>query len=157
MNAFGMLVCCFVGRVQTMRRTLETKSSLTTSRTSRSLLTKASIAWDLAWCPIHHLLITHLHVSNFDTRNDILVVDYPVSLSPTGYMHMGSLLALNITDEDMTPMHMTMFGTWYGGVGGQQGCPSQEGGPRLIRFESPRWRPKATQVRVCLGLRDQST
>ena len=27
-------------------------------------------------------------------------------------------------DEDMTPMHMTMFGTWYGGVGGQQGCPS---------------------------------
>ena len=50
-------------------------------------------------------------------------------------------------DEDMTPTHMTMFGTWYGGVGGQQGCPSQEGGgPRLIRFESPRWRPKATQV-----------
>ena len=49
-------------------------------------------------------------------------------------------------DEDMTPMYMTMFGAWYGGVGGQQGCPSQEGGPRLIRFESPRWRPKATQV-----------
>ena len=24
----------------------------------------------------------------------------------------------NIGDEDMTPMHMTMFGTWYGGVGG---------------------------------------
>ena len=22
-------------------------------------------------------------------------------------------------DEDMTPMHMTMFGAWYGGVGGQ--------------------------------------
>ena len=22
-------------------------------------------------------------------------------------------------DEDMTPMHMTMFGIWYGGVGGQ--------------------------------------
>ena len=28
-------------------------------------------------------------------------------------------------DEDMTPMHMTMFGTWDGGEGGQQGCPSQ--------------------------------
>ena len=49
-------------------------------------------------------------------------------------------------DEDMTPMHMTMFGAWDGGEGGQQGCPSQEGGPRLIRFESLRWRPKATQV-----------
>jgi len=59
-------------------------------------------------------------------------------------------------DEDMTPMQMTMFGTWYGGVEGQQGCPSQEGGPRLIRFESPRWRPKATQVRVILGLQNQS-
>ena len=49
-------------------------------------------------------------------------------------------------DEDMTPMHMTIFGIWYGGEGGQQGYPSQEGGPKLIRFESPRWRPKATQV-----------
>ena len=55
-------------------------------------------------------------------------------------------------DEDMTPMHMTMFVAWYGGVEGQQGCPSQEGGSRLIRFKSPRWRPKATQVRVCLNL-----
>ena len=53
-------------------------------------------------------------------------------------------------------MHMTIFGAWYGGVGGQQWCPCQEGGPRLIRFESLSWRPKATQVRVCLGLQDQS-
>ena len=60
------------------------------------------------------------------------------------------------SDEDMTPKFMTMFGAWLGWVGGQQGCPSQEGGPRLIRFESPRWRLKATQVRVCLGLQDQS-
>jgi hypothetical protein len=65
-------------------------------------------------------------------------------------------IAKGYGDEDMTPMHMTMFGTWDGGEGGQQGCPSQEGGPRLIRFESPRWRPKATQVRVCLGIQDQS-
>ena len=49
-------------------------------------------------------------------------------------------------DEDMTPMYMTMFGTWNGGVGGQQGCPSQEGGLRLIRFESLRWRPKVMIV-----------
>ena len=28
--------------------------------------------------PIHHLLIIHLHVSNFDTRKDILVIVYPV-------------------------------------------------------------------------------
>ena len=45
-------------------------------------------------------------------------------------------------DEDMTPIHMTMFGAWYGGVGGQQGCPSQEGGPRLIQFESRGAGPK---------------
>ena len=50
--------------------------------------------------PIHHLLITHLHVSNFDTRKDILVIYYPVPCSPTGYMHMGSLLALNVTIHD---------------------------------------------------------
>ena len=60
-------------------------------------------------------------------------------------------------DEDMTSIHMTMLGEPYGDQGDQRGCPSQEGGPRLIRFESPRWRPKATQVRVCLGLQDQST
>ena len=65
------------------------------------------------------------------------------------------LLPLVGSDEDMTPMHMTMFGTWYGGVGGQQGCPSQEGGPRLIRFESPRWRPKTTQVRARLEVQEQ--
>ena len=27
--------------------------------------------------------------------------DYPIPLSPTGYMHMGSLLALNITVNDL--------------------------------------------------------
>ena len=48
-------------------------------------------------------------------------------------------------------MHMTMFGAWYGGVRGQQGGPSQEGGSRLIRFESPRWRPKATKVNSSLS------
>ena len=47
------------------------------------------------------LLITHLHVSNFDTRKDILVIEYLVSLSPTGYMQMGSLLVLNVTVHDL--------------------------------------------------------
>ena len=51
--------------------------------------------------PIHDLLITHLHVSNFDTRKDILVIDYPVPCSPMGYRHMGSLLALKVTIHDL--------------------------------------------------------
>jgi len=41
-------------------------------------------------------------------------------------------------DEDMTPMHTTMIGAWHQEREVQQGCPSHEGGPRLIRFESPR-------------------
>ena len=40
-------------------------------------------------------------MSNFDNRKDILVIEYPVSLSPMGYMHMGSLLALNVTVHDL--------------------------------------------------------
>ena len=39
--------------------------------------------------PIHHLLITHLHVSNFDTRKDILVVEYPVFLVSYGLYAYG--------------------------------------------------------------------
>jgi hypothetical protein len=40
-----------------------------------------------------------------------------------------------------------MIGAWNGVEEVQQGFPSQQGGPTLIRFESPRWRPKAIQVR----------
>jgi hypothetical protein len=47
------------------------------------------------------------------------------------------------SDEDMTTMLMSMRGAWIGEDRVQQGFPSQEGGPRLIRFESLRWRPKA--------------
>jgi hypothetical protein len=47
------------------------------------------------------------------------------------------------SDEDMATMLMSMRGAWIGEDGVQQGFSSQEGGPRLIRFESPRWRPKA--------------
>ena len=47
-------------------------------------------------------------------------------------------------DEDMTSIHMTMLGEPYGDQGDQRGCPKQEGGPKLIQFESPRWRPKSS-------------
>jgi hypothetical protein len=58
-------------------------------------------------------------------------------------------------DEDMTHMHTTTIGAWNGAEEVQQGFPSQEGDPRLIRFESPRWRPKAIQVRVQFGVQEQ--
>jgi hypothetical protein len=58
-------------------------------------------------------------------------------------------------DGDMTTMLMSMRGAWIGEDGVQQGFPSQEGGPRLIRFESPRWRPKAIQVWVQFGVQEQ--
>ena len=60
-------------------------------------------------------------------------------------------------DEDMTHMHMTMIGSCISERGVQQDCPSHKGGPRLIQFESPRWRPKTTQVRVHLGVQEQPT
>jgi hypothetical protein len=46
-------------------------------------------------------------------------------------------------NADMETMLMSMCGAWIREDGVQQGFPSQEGGPRLIWFESPRWRPKA--------------
>ena len=41
-------------------------------------------------------------------------------------------------DEDMTSMDMDMGGEWHGVLQDHLGCSNQEGGPRLIRFESPR-------------------
>jgi hypothetical protein len=61
-----------------------------------------------------------------------------------------------IFDEDMAPIHMSMSDAWSE-EGVQQCFPSQEGGLRLIQFESPRWRPKATQVRAQLGVQEQHT
>ena len=69
----------------------------------------------------------------------------------------SSRVAAAMHDEDMTPMLMSMRGARNGEEGVQQGFPSQEGGPRLIRFESPRWRPKATQVRAQFGVQEQHT
>ena len=52
-------------------------------------------------------------------------------------------------------MDMVMVGEWHRVLQGHLGCPNQEGGTRLIRFESPKWRPKETQVRVHLGVQEQ--
>ena len=53
-------------------------------------------------------------------------------------------------------MDTVIFGEWHGVLQSHQGCPRHEGGPpRLIRFESPRWRSKETQVRVHLGVQEQ--
>jgi hypothetical protein len=52
-------------------------------------------------------------------------------------------------------MHTTMIGAWNGLEEVQQRFPSQQGGPRLIQFESPRWRPKAIQGRVQFGVQEQ--
>ena len=71
------------------------------------------------------------------------------STSRTTFLQKGE------NDEDMTPMHTTMIGEGNGVDEVQQGCPSRRGGTRLIRFESPRWRPKAIQVRVQFGVQEQ--
>jgi hypothetical protein len=66
-------------------------------------------------------------------------------------------------DEDMASTHMTILGELHGGQGDQQGHPNREGGPKLIRFESPRWRPKSSSSPprnpglVCLELVTQDT
>jgi hypothetical protein len=64
------------------------------------------------------------------------------SASRTTFLQKGE------NDEDMATMLMSMHGAWIGEDGVHQGSPSQEGGPRLIPFESLRWRPKAIQVRA---------
>ena len=52
-------------------------------------------------------------------------------------------------------MHMAKHGELREDEGDLQGFPSRVEGPKLIRFESPRWRPKTTQVRVHLGVQEQ--
>jgi hypothetical protein len=52
-------------------------------------------------------------------------------------------------------MHTTIIGAWNRVEEVQQGCISRRGGMRLIRFESPRWRPKAIQVRAQFGIQEQ--
>ena len=57
----------------------------------------------------------------------------------------------------MTSMHTDKHGDRREDKGDQQGFSSREEGPKFIRFESPRWRPKTTQVRVHLGVQEQPT
>ena len=52
-------------------------------------------------------------------------------------------------------MDMVMVGEWHRVLQEHLGCPNQEGGPRLIRFESPRWRLEETQLRVHLEVQEQ--
>ena len=47
-------------------------------------------------------------------------------------------------DEDMTSMHTIIFAGWNEGWQDQHWFPRREGGPKLVRFESPRWRPKSS-------------
>ena len=49
-------------------------------------------------------------------------------------------------DEGMTSVHMGKYSEWHEDEGDLQGFPSQVEGPKLIRFESPNWRPKTTQL-----------
>jgi hypothetical protein len=79
---------------------------------------------------------------------DATVLEESYQRTPTA---LGHQLVDPLSDEDMTLMHTTMIGAWNGVENVQQGFPSQQGGPRLIWFESPRWRPKAIQVRVQFG------
>ena len=60
-------------------------------------------------------------------------------------------------DEDMTSMHMAEHGEWREDEGDQQGFPSREEGPKLIWFESPRWRPKdnSSSSPPYLGVQEQ--
>jgi hypothetical protein len=73
--------------------------------------------------------------------------------------YFGNLVCLHVvqngiqaTSTPRTTFHqegeddeiMTMLGELHGGQGDQQGHPNREGGPKLIRFESPRWRPKSS-------------
>ena len=55
----------------------------------------------------------------------------------------------------MTSMHTAKYGKWREDKGDQQNFPNREEGPKLIRFESPRWRSKTTQIRVHLGVQEQ--
>jgi hypothetical protein len=53
-------------------------------------------------------------------------------------------------------MHTSIIGAWNVVEEVQQGFPSRRGGTRLIRFESPRWRPKAIQVRAQFGVQSSA-
>ena len=48
------------------------------------------------------------------------------------------------SDEDMSSMGTTTIGEWHRDPRDQHGYANRDGGPKLIQFESPRWRPKSS-------------
>jgi hypothetical protein len=117
------------------------------------MLTKFSIQYDIFTNWKHGDIPRH---NNFDFlcfRNPVLscVVQDRFQVQSTPRMAFRQKGA---SDEDMTPMHTTMIGAWNGVEEVQQGCPSRRGGMTLIRFESPRWRPKAIQVCAQFGVQE---
>jgi hypothetical protein len=119
-----------------------------------NMLSKFSMQDDIFTIWKHGDILPH---NNFDflgfqnpVRSCVVQDRFQVQSTPGRAFHQEGE-----NDEYMTPMHMTMIGAWNGVEEVQQGFPSQEGGPRLIRFESPRWRPKAIQVRVQFGVQEQ--
>jgi len=59
-----------------------------------------------------------------------------------GWLSPFPLAVQVLCDKDMSSIHTTMLGDR--GRGDQRGYPNREGGPKLIWFESPRWRPKSS-------------
>jgi len=47
-------------------------------------------------------------------------------------------------DEDMSSVGTTTLGEWHRESRNQHGFPNIDRGPKLIRFESPRWRSKSS-------------
>ena len=101
-------------------------------------------------------LITKTQIRGLDAFTSIVLVTsthrQPGNPRP---LHMHPSLSFPGRDEDMTIMHMAKHGDRSEDEGDLEGFPSRVEGPKLIRFESPRWRPKTTQVRVHLGVQEQ--
>ena len=47
-------------------------------------------------------------------------------------------------DEDVSSKGTTTLGEWHRDPRDQHRFPNRDGGPKIIRFESPRWRPKSS-------------
>ena len=77
-----------------------------------------------------------------------------VETYPSAYLRINSQdgVGLRVDDENKTSMHTAKHSEWCKDEGDQQDFSRREEGPKLIRFESPRWRSKTTQVRVHLGV-----
>jgi hypothetical protein len=87
----------------------------------------------------------------------LVATAYPgVETYPSAYLRINSQdgVGLRVDVENKTSMHTAKHGEWCEDEGDQQGFSSREEDTKLIRFESSRWRPKTTQVRVHLGVQE---